>query len=156
MSSCCTAKNDKYPPTEPLAWLRQMSKKILFTEKAPKPVGPYSQAIVSDGFIFVSGQIAIDPETSKIVEGDIEVQTAQVLENIKNILESVSLSLKDVVKTTVFLRDINDFQVFNKVYSKYFQTVPPARTTVQANLIDGFLIEIDVIAKNHRKRVKEK
>lgn len=124
-----------------------MTKKIIFTEKAPKPVGPYSQAIVSGDFVFVSGQIAIDPETSKVVEGGIEAQTAQVLENIKNILESIDLSLNDIVKTSVFLRDISDFQAFNRVYSKYFEKNPPARTTVQANLMVGMLIEIDAIAK---------
>jgi len=124
-----------------------LTKKIIFTEKAPKPVGPYSQAIVSGDFVFVSGQIAIDPETSKVVEGGIETQTAQVLENIKNILESVDLSLNDVVKTSVFLRDISDFQAFNRVYSKYFEKDPPARTTVQANLMDGVFVEIDAIAK---------
>ncbi len=124
-----------------------MSKKIVFTEKAPKPVGPYSQAILSGDFVFVSGQIAIDPETSKVVEGGIEVQTSQVLENIKNILESVDLSLIDVVKTSVFLRDISDFQAFNRVYSKYFEKEPPARTTVQGNLMVGVLVEIDAIAK---------
>lgn len=124
-----------------------MGKKIIFTKKAPKPIGPYSQAIVSGNFIFVSGQIAIDPETSKIVKGDVEAQTTRILENIKNILDSVNLGLKDVVKTTIFLRDINDFQAFNRIYNKYFENNPPARTTVQANLMDGFLIEIDAIAK---------
>ena len=124
-----------------------MIKEIVFTEKAPKPVGPYSQAIRSGDFVFVSGQIAIDPETSKVVEEGIEAQTAQVLENIKNILESVDLSLTDVVKTSVFLSNLSDFQAFNRVYSKYFEKDPPARTTVQANLMVGVLIEIDAIAK---------
>ena len=125
-----------------------MTKGIIFTEKAPKPVGPYSQAIRSGDFVFVSGQIAIDPETSKVVEGGIEAQTAQALENIKNILESVDLSLNDVVKTSVFLSDISDFQAFNRVYRKYFEIDPPARTTVQSNLMDGVFVEIDAIAKN--------
>ena len=124
-----------------------MIKEIIFTEKAPKPVGPYSQAIRSGDFVFVSGQIAIDPESSKVVEGGIETQTTQVLENIKNILESVDLSLTDVVKTSVFLSDISDFQAFNRVYSKYFEKDPPARTTVQSNLMVGVLTEIDAIAK---------
>ncbi len=124
-----------------------MTKRIVFTEKAPKPVGPYSQAIVSGDFVFVSGQIAINPKTSKVVEGGIEEQTTQVLENIRNILESVGLSLTDVVKTSVFLSDISDFQAFNRVYSKYFKKGSPARTTVQANLIVGVLVEIDAIAK---------
>ncbi len=124
-----------------------LMKAIIFTEKAPKPVGPYSQAIRSGDFVFVSGQIAIDPKTSRIVAGGIEAQTVQVLKNIKNILESVNLSLSDVVKTSVFLSDISNFLAFNSVYSKYFVSDPPARTTVQCTLMDGFLVEIDVIAK---------
>lgn len=96
-----------------------MSKRIVFTEKAPTLVGPYSQAVISGGFVFVSGQIPIDPEASKVVEGRIEAQTVQVLENLKNLLESINLTLNDVVKTSVFLSDLNDFQSFNKVYSRY-------------------------------------
>lgn len=124
-----------------------MTKKIVFTEKAPKPVGPYSQAIVSGDFVFVSGQIAINPKNQKVVEGGIEKQTIQVLENIKNILTSIDLSLTDVVKTSVFLSNLNDFVAFNRVYSKYFEKDPPARTTVQANLMVGVQVEIDAIAK---------
>ena len=124
-----------------------MSKKIVFTEKAPKPVGPYSQAVISGDFVFVSGQIAIDPKTSKVVDGGIEAQTIQVLENIKHILESINLTLNDVVKTSVFLSSFSDFQSFNQVYSKYFEVNPPARTTVQAGLMAGVLLEIDAIAK---------
>ena len=124
-----------------------MSKKTVFTEKAPKPVGPYSQAVISGGFVFVSGQIPLNPETSKVVEGGIENQTVQVLENLKHILESAGLTLNDVVKTTVFLSNLDDFQSFNKVYSRYFETDPPARTTVQAGLMAGVLLEIDAIAK---------
>jgi 2-iminobutanoate/2-iminopropanoate deaminase len=127
-----------------------LTKKIVYTEKAPKPVGPYSQAVASGDFVFVSGQIALDPKTSKIVEGGIEAQTIRVLENIKKILESVDLSLSDVVKTSVFLGDISDFQAFNRVYSRYFETAPPARTTVQANLMVGVLVEIDAIAQSKR------
>jgi len=131
-----------------------LAKKIIFTEMAPKPVGPYSQAVVSGDFVFVSGQIAIDPETSKVVEGGIEAQTAQVLENIKNILESVDLNLTDVVKTSIFLSNLSDFQAFNRVYSKYFEKDTPARTTVQANLMVGVLVEIDAIAKNPSQKEK--
>jgi 2-iminobutanoate/2-iminopropanoate deaminase len=122
----------------------------VFTEKAPKPVGSYSQAIYSGDFVFVSGQIALDPKTSKLVEGGIEAQTVQVLKNIKNILESIDLNLSDVVKTSVFLSDIKDFKEFNRIYSRYFQNKPPARTTVQADLMVGVLVEIDAIA--HSKR----
>jgi 2-iminobutanoate/2-iminopropanoate deaminase len=124
-----------------------LSKKIVFTEKAPQPVGPYSQAVISGDFVFVSGQIAIDPKTSKVIGGGIEAQTVQVLENIKHILESVNLSLNDVVKTSVFLSNLNDFQSFNSVYSRYFPETPPARTTAQAVLMAGVLVEIDAIAK---------
>ena len=124
-----------------------MSKRVVFTKKAPEPVGPYSQAVVSGGFVFVSGQIPINPETSKLVEGGIEAQTVQVLENLKNVLESVGLTLGDVVKTSVFLADLGDFQAFNRVYSRYFTVNPPARTTVQSGLMAGVLLEVDAIAK---------
>ena len=124
-----------------------MAKKTIFTEKAPKPVGPYSQAVISGDFVFISGQIAIDPKSSKVIEGGIEAQTVQVLENLKNILESIDLTLNDVVKTSVFLSNFSDFQSFNQVYSKYFEVNPPARTTAQAGLMAGVLVEIDAIAK---------
>ena len=124
-----------------------MSKKTVFTEKAPTPVGLYSQAVISGGFVFVSGQIPIDPKTSKLVEGGIEAQTVQVLENLMNILESINLTLNDVVKTSVYLSDLSDFQSFNRVYSRYFEVNPPARTTAQAGLMAGVLVEIDAIAK---------
>jgi 2-iminobutanoate/2-iminopropanoate deaminase len=124
-----------------------LSKRIVFTEKAPKPVGPYSQAVISGGFVFVSGQIPIDPATSQLVEGGIEAQTVQVLENLQAILESINLTLNDVVKTSVFFSDLSDFQSFNMVYSRYFEVNPPARTTVQAGLMAGVLLEIDAVAK---------
>lgn len=122
----------------------------MFTEKAPTPVGPYSQAVASGEFVFISGQIALDPKTLKIVEGGIEAQTIRIFENIKKILESIDLNLSDVVKTSVFLSDISDFNVFNRVYSKYFEKEPPARTTVQVNLMVGVLVEIDAIAQLKR------
>ena len=126
-----------------------MTKRIIFTEKAPKPVGPYSQAVISDTLVFISGQIPLDPKFQKIVKGGIEAQTGQVLENLKNILKSLDLTLADVMKTSVFLSDLNDFQNFNKVYSRYFDKNPPARTTVQAGLMAGVLLEIDAIAKKN-------
>jgi len=110
-------------------------------------VGPYSQAVISGDFVFISGQIPLDPKSSKIVEGRIETQTVQVLENLKSILESIDLTLDDVVKTSVFLSDLNDFQAFNMVYSRYFNKNPPARTTAQAGLMAGALLEIDAIAE---------
>ena len=128
-----------------------MTKRIIFTEKAPKPVGPYSQAVISDTLVFISGQIPLDPKFQKIVKGGIEAQTGQVLENLKNILKSINLTLADVIKTSVFLSDLNDFQNFNKVYSRYFDKNPPARTTVQAGLMAGVLLEIDAIAKKTKK-----
>lgn len=124
-----------------------MIKKIVFTKKAPKPIGPYSQAVILGNLVFISGQIAIDPKTSKIIKGGIEAQTIQVLENLKRILESIELNLNNVVKVSVFLNDINLFQSFNEVYSKYFMDSPPARTTVQAGLFNEVLIEIDAIAE---------
>ena len=126
-----------------------MTKRIIFTEKAPKPVGPYSQAVISNTLVFISGQIPLDPKFQKIVKGGIEAQTGQVLENLKNILKSLDLTLADVMKTSVFLSDLNDFQNFNKVYSRYFDKNPPARTTVQAGLMAGVLLEIDAIAKKN-------
>ena len=128
-----------------------MNKRIVFTEKAPKPVGPYSQAVISGDLIFISGQIPLDPQSQKIYEGGIEAQTVQVLENLKNILENIDLTLADVVKTSVFLSDLNNFQAFNKVYSRYFDKNPPARTTAQAGLMTGALLEIDAIAKKAKK-----
>ena len=124
-----------------------MSKETVFTSKAPQPIGPYSQAVVCGGFVFLSGQIPVDPKTQKIVEGGIEKQTVQVLENLKNILTSINLDMDDVVKTTVFLSDLANFKQFNSVYAKYFENNPPARTTIQAGLIAGVLVEIDAIAK---------
>ena len=121
--------------------------KIVFTEKAPKPVGPYSQVVISGGFIFISGQIPIDPETSKLVESGIEAQTVQMLENLTNILESINLTLNDAVKTSVYLCDLRDFKSFNGVYSRYFEVNLPARTIAQAGLMAGVLVEIDSIAK---------
>ncbi|MEM1645780.1 MAG: RidA family protein [Ignisphaera sp.] len=124
-----------------------MIKEIVYTDKAPKPIGPYSQAIRVGPWLFLSGQIPIDPATGGVVEGDIEVQTRRVLENIKAILEVAGYTLGDVVKVTVYLVDLNDFQKFNKIYGEYFKEKPPARTTVQvAALPRGAKIEIDVIA----------
>jgi len=123
------------------------SKKVIFTDNAPKPIGPYSQGIMIDSLIFVSGQIPIDPKTNQVVKGDIKDQTRQVLENIKNILEAAGSSLDKVVKVTVFLKDLSLFNEFNQVYGEYFKGNPPARTTVEvSNLPKGVLIEIEAIA----------
>jgi len=124
-----------------------MSKKVVFTEKAPKPISPYSQAVIANGFLFGSGQIPIDPETGEVVKGGIEEQTRRVLENIKAVLEASGCTLKDVVSVTVFLSDLNDFQAFNKVYGEYFKDSPPARTTVEVSrLPKGVKLEVNFIA----------
>jgi 2-iminobutanoate/2-iminopropanoate deaminase len=122
-------------------------KDVVLTEKGPKPIGPYSQAIKSGGFLFASGQVALDPRSNEFLAGDIRQQTERVLENVKAILEAGGANLHHVVKTTVFLKDMNDFAAMNEVYGKYFSAAPPARSTVQvARLPKEALIEIEVIA----------
>lgn len=124
-----------------------MAKEYIYTDKAPRPIGPYSQAVKVGNMIFVSGQIPIDPSTGNIVGGGIVEQTERVLENIKAILEAGGFTLNDVVYVLVFLRDLRLFDEFNKVYSKYFGENKPARTTVEvSNLPRGALVEITVIA----------
>ncbi len=121
--------------------------KAVDTEKAPKAIGPYSQAVISNNFVFTSGQIALNPETNQLVEGDIEKQAAQVFENLKHILSDAGSSLEKAVKVTVFLADMNDFAKMNEVYEKYF-TKKPARSTLQAaKLPKNAKIEIDVVAE---------
>ena len=121
--------------------------KKIATEKAPQAIGPYSQAVASDNFVFTSGQIAIDPSTNQFEEGDIEKQTIRIMENIKQILIAAGTSMEKVVKTTVFLADMNDFAKMNEVYEKYFSH-RPARSTVQAaKLPKNARIEIDVVAE---------
>ncbi|RLE59666.1 MAG: deaminase [Thermoprotei archaeon] len=130
-----------------------MAKEIIYTGKAPKPIGPYSQAVKVGGFLFGSGQIAIDPATGELVRGDIKAQTRRVMENIKAILESSGYTLKDVVKVTVFLKNIEDFKDFNEVYGEYFREGPPARTTVEVSrLPKDVLIEVDFIAYSNRRK----
>jgi len=122
-------------------------KKIVATEKAPKAIGPYSQAISTDSMVYTAGQIGLDPATMEIVEGGVEAQTRQVLTNLKSVLESADSGLKYVVKTTVFLQDMGDFATMNAVYSEFFPENPPARSTVQvAALPKGALVEIECIA----------
>jgi 2-iminobutanoate/2-iminopropanoate deaminase len=122
-------------------------KDVVLTERGPKPIGPYSQAIKSSGFLFASGQVALDPRSNEFLAGDIRQQTERVLENVKSILEAGGANLHHVVKTTVFLKDMNDFAAMNEVYGKYFSAAPPARSTVQvARLPKDALVEIEVIA----------
>ena len=122
--------------------------KIIVTEKAPEAIGPYSQAIkTAGGLLFVSGQIPLDPATGEIVNGGIEAQTRRVLDNLRAIVEAGGYTLQDVVKTTVYLKNINDFAAVNAVYATYFTTDCPARVCVEvANLPKNALVEIDVIA----------
>jgi len=122
-------------------------KKIVSTDRAPKAIGPYSQAVVANGFVFVSGQIPLDPATGQIVAGGIAEQTAQVFENIKNVLEAAGSSLDQAVKTTVYLKDMGDFAPMNEVYARYFPANSPARATVEAaRLPRDVRIEMDCIA----------
>ena len=117
------------------------------TDRGPKAIGPYSQAIRANGFLFVSGQIPLDPRTQQLVDGNISAQAERVLENLKGILESAGSSLGRVVKTTVFLADMSDFTAMNEVYSRYFTTNPPARSTVEVSKLPrNVRVEIDVIA----------
>ena len=120
-------------------------KDIIVTDDAPKPIGPYSQAVRANGFLF-SAQIALDPNTNTL-EGDVAQQTERVLENLKAILTHAGLTLSHVVKTTVFLKDMNDFAAMNEVYATYFPVAAPARSTVQvAGLPKDALVEIELVA----------
>jgi 2-iminobutanoate/2-iminopropanoate deaminase len=122
-------------------------KKIISTSDAPAAIGPYSQAIRSGNFLFCSGQIPLDPGSGQIVSGDIATQTRRVLENIGGILRAEGLALEDIVKTTMFLTDLADFQTVNEVYGSYFKQQPPARSTVQVSALPkGADVEIEAIA----------
>jgi 2-iminobutanoate/2-iminopropanoate deaminase len=122
-------------------------KDIVLTDKGPKPIGPYSQAVKSNGFLFASGQVALDPRTNEFIGGDIRQQTERAMENLKAVVEAAGSNLHHVVKSTVFLKDMNDFAAMNEAYGKYFPTAPPARSTVQvARLPKDALVEIEVIA----------
>ena len=122
-------------------------KQSISTGGAPGAVGPYSQAIVSNGIAYLSGQIALDPATGQLVEGGVEAQTERVLENLKAVLEAAGSSMDRVLKTTVFLRSMDDFARMNEIYAKYFPAPRPARTTIAAAALPkGALVEIDLIA----------
>ncbi|MDF7822402.1 RidA family protein [Pontiellaceae bacterium B12227] len=124
-------------------------KQIIQTEKAPAPIGPYSQAVKTGDLLYTSGQIPIDPATGSKVEGGIKEQTVQVLDNLKEVVAAAGVTLDDVIKTTVFLQDMGDFAAFNAVYAEYFgEENAPARSTVQvAALPIGALVEIECVAK---------
>ena len=120
---------------------------VIATDRGPKAIGPYSQAIKAKGLIFLSGQIPLDPATQQLIAGDVAAQTERVLQNIAAILEAAGSSLARVLKTTVFLKNMNDFAAMNEVYGKHFSAEPPARSTVEvARLPKDVLVEIDVIA----------
>ena len=122
-------------------------KQTIATAGAPKAIGPYSQAIVAHGLAFLSGQIPLDPSTGKLIEGDVSVQTERVLENLRAVLDACGSSLARLVKTTVFLQDMDDFPKMNEVYARYFAEHPPARSTVQAaRLPRDVKVEIDAVA----------
>lgn len=124
-----------------------MQKEIIRTDKAPQAIGPYSQAVKFGELIFLSGQIPLDPQTGKIIEGDIEAQTERVMQNISAVLEAASSSLDRVLKVTIFLADMNDFARVNEVYGRFFTAAPPARSTVAAaRLPRDARIEIDAVA----------
>jgi 2-iminobutanoate/2-iminopropanoate deaminase len=122
-------------------------KQAIFTQKAPKPVGPYSQAILINDFLFISGQIPTDPESGQIISGSIEVQTRQVMANIKAILNEAKMDFSNIIKSSIFLTDMNNFSSVNEVYAASFGEIPPARECIQAaRLPKDADIEISVIA----------
>jgi 2-iminobutanoate/2-iminopropanoate deaminase len=121
-------------------------KEVVSTDKGPKAIGPYSQAIKANGFVFTAGQIPFDPATGQLLDGDAAVQTARVLENLKAIVEAAGSSLEKAVKATVYLKDMNDFGAMNEVYGRYFTANPPARSTVEvARLPRDVRVEIDLV-----------
>ena len=121
-------------------------KKVVATKDAPQPIGPYSQAIKAGGFVFASGQIALDPATGKLIEGDIKAQTERVLKNLSAVLAAAGSSMDRVVRTTVFLKNISDFPAMNEVYGQFFKNEPPSSTVQVAALPKDSLLEIDVVA----------
>lgn len=122
-------------------------KDVVHTDRGPKPIGPYSQAIKANGNLYLAGQVPLDPKTGELTGSDIRQQTERVMENIKGVLEAAGSNLHHVVKITVYLKDLNDFAAMNEVYARYFTVAPPARSTVEVSrLPKDALLEIDVIA----------
>jgi len=129
-------------------------KKIFYTDKAPKPKGPYSQAIIHNGLLYLSGQIPVDPETGQLVRGTVEEETGVVLNNIRIIAEEAGAGLADVIKVTCYLADMEDFARFNDVYAKYFTETPPARSTIQAGRLPlDVQVEVDAVIALPEKEI---
>lgn len=122
-------------------------REVIATSQGPQAIGPYSQAIRANGFLFVSGQIALRPDTKELIEGDVRQQTERVMLNLKGIVEAAGSSMEKVVKTTVYLKDMNDFAAMNEIYGKFFSVNPPARATVEvARLPRDVRVEIELVA----------
>lgn len=133
--------------------MKKAEKHIVKTDEAPSAIGPYSQAIQTDSLVFVSGQLGTDPKTGNLVDNDIQAETRQVLTNLKNILAAAGSSLEDVVKTTIYLRHIEDFAKVNEVYAGFFSSNPPARATVEVSrLPKDANVEVDAIALSHSSK----
>jgi 2-iminobutanoate/2-iminopropanoate deaminase len=129
-------------------FLEVSMREVVTTKEGPQAIGPYSQAVRSNGFVFVSGQVAIDPATQQVITGDVAAQTDRVMKNLSGILKAAGSRLEKVVRSTVFLKNMSDFAAMNEVYAKYFTAAPPARSTVEvARLPKDVLVEIDVIAE---------
>lgn len=129
-----------------------MSKKIILTDQAPQPIGPYSQAVQAGGFLFCSGQVALDAKTGQVAAQDVEGQTRKVMQNVQSVLEAAGCDFSSVVKTTIFLKSMNDFPKVNEIYGSYFKSAPPARSTVEVSrLPKDVLVEIEVIAQVNEK-----
>lgn len=123
-----------------------MQKRVT-TDRAPQPIGPYSQAVIAGGFLFSSGQIALDPKTNLLISGDVEAQTARVMDNLMAVLDKAALAASHVVKTTIYLASMDDFPRVNAVYGRYFENDPPARSTVEVSRLPlGVAVEIDLVA----------
>jgi len=132
-------------------------RKAIVTEKGPKPLGPYSQAVVEEDFIFLAGQGCTNPQTGKLELGDVRSETKRTFENVRAILEAADSSLDEVMKCNVYLRDINDFAAMNEVYETFFSAPFPARTTIQAGALPGGIaVEIECIAKKTQKKAQKK
>ena len=124
-----------------------MPKQVPDVPSGVNPIGPYSTATEANGFVFISGQVALDPDTNQPIEGDVAAQARRVMENLSRVLSDLGLDFDDIVKTTIFLDDITDFPLVNEVYAGYFGEAPPARSTVQAAALPGgFLVEVEAIA----------